>query len=228
MMYKIIYDNLIIDVIDNPRYMRYMVKSGRMTITDKQNAHCVISSNNKELYLLQGVTRPEGKEWKEVTMVEITQNEYNELFKLIASNRTIYANKNELSLVRNEKISELSSECHKSIINGISVLFSDNKYHKFDLTIEDQLNLLSLENEIKNGAKEVLYHEKNNMCKLYSSTDIEKLIMAAHDHKVYHTTYFNILKDYINSLYDINIIKDIYYGIELPYEYNDTLQKLLK
>ena len=72
-MYKIIYNNLVIDVINKPKYFRYLTKSGRTVITDKTSAHCVMGSDNKTLYLLQGVIRPEGKEWKEVSLVPISE-----------------------------------------------------------------------------------------------------------------------------------------------------------
>ena len=226
-MYKIIYNDLIIDLIKKPKYLRYLTKSGRTVVTDESSAHCILGSNNKDIYLLQGVTRPEGKDWKEVTIKSISESEYNRLSKAIMSNQSVHADNVELNLVRTEKLKEMSTECHNNIVNGITVLFSDNRYHTFELTIEDQINLMTIENDIKNGANYVLYHEKGKLCQMYSSGDMRLLINAARKHKTYHTTYFNILKNYIYSLYDINIIRSIYYGIELPEEVSDKLYNLL-
>ena len=74
-----------------------------------------------------------------------------------------------------------------------------------------------------------MYHEKNKPCKFYSREDIEILIDAANQHRVYHTTYFNTLKMYINSLTDIIEISAIYYGIKIPEEYQtEAFKSLLK
>lgn len=226
-MVKIIYNNLIIDAVKNPKYFRYLSKSGRTVITDRTSAHCIMGSNNKDLYLLQGVPRPEGKDWKEVEVVRIGEDEYSSLSRLLVENASVCANRSELNLVRSEKIQELSSICHDIITNGVSVLFSDGMYHTFELTTEDQLNLLSIDSDIRNGAKVVLYHEKGKLCTMYSSDDIKLLLSAVHKHKTYHTTYFNLLKNYIQSLYDIKTIKDIKYGMDLPEVYNNKLNELI-
>ena len=226
-MFKIIYNNLVIDVVKKPKYMRYLSKSGRLVVSDKTSSHCVMGSNDKDVYLLQGVTRPEGKDWKEVALKQITENEYESLFQSLASNQSICADKNELKLVRSEKIQELSLACRDAIVNGVSVLFSDNNFHTFELSVEDQLNLMAIESEIKNGAKYILYHEKNKVCELYHADDIQTLITTAQKHKTYHTTYFNILKNYISKLYDIDMIRNIQYGMDLPEEYNNKLIELL-
>jgi hypothetical protein len=184
-------------------------------------------SDNKTLYLLQGVNRPEGKDWKEVKLVPVSESEFNTLTDLIKNEQSICADKNELNLVRTEKIQELSIACRNSILNGVSVLFKDQKYHTFELTLEDQLNLMMIDSEIRNGAKEILYHEKNKVCQIYSAEDIQRLLNAVNEHKTYHTTYFNILKCYVHSLHDINIIKNIQYGMKLPEEYHNKLNGLL-
>lgn len=226
-MVKIIYNNLIIDVIKNPKYFRYLSKSGRTVITDKTSAHCIMSSNNKDLYLLQGVTRPEGKDWKEVEVVCIGEDEYKTLSQLITNNESICADRSELKSVRSEKVQEISKACHDAITNGVNVLFNDGMYHTFELTTEDQLNLLSIESDIRNGVENIIYHEKGKICRLYSSDDMRILLSTVHKHRTYHTTYFNLLKNYIYSIYDINTIKNISYGMELPEVYNNKLNELI-
>ena len=139
----------------------------------------------------------------------------------------VSADKNELKLVRSEKIAELSDACRNTIISGVSVQFSDHFYHQFELTVEDQLNLMTIESEIKTGAKYVLYHEKGKVCQMYSANDMQLLIDAYKKHKTYNTTYFNILKDYVYSLYDVNKIREVSYGMELPESNNTKLKELL-
>ena len=226
-MYKIIYNELVIDVIDKPRYLRYLSKSGRTVLTDKTSAHCIMGSNNKDIYILEGNDIPNEKNWKTVTIQAITENEFNILNEKLTANHKVYADKNEIKQVRDAKLLELSNDCKNTIVNGVSVLFSDNSYHNFELTIEDQLNLLTIEAEIRNGKTTVLYHEKGNACQLYTANDILLLIEAANKHKVYHTTYYNMLKQYINNLDDIEEIKNISYGIDLPSDMNTQFNLLV-
>lgn len=226
-MYKIIYNELVIDVIDKPKYLRYLTKSGRTVLTDKTSAHCIMSSNGKDIYILDGIMLPVDKGWKTVRIQAITENEFISLKEKLKTNNIVYADKNEIKQARNKKLTELSNECKNSITKGVSVLFSDNKYHDFELTIEDQLNLLTIDTEIKSGKTDILYHEKGKSCQVYSAEDISLLIKAANKHKTYHTTYYNMLKQYINNLEDIEIINGISYGSELPFEMVDEFNSLI-
>jgi hypothetical protein len=45
---------------------------------------------------------------------------------------------------------------------------------------------------------------------------MKQIVAAATQFKMYHTTYYNALKAYINSLNNIEEIAAITYGIELP------------
>lgn len=193
--------------------MRYLPKAKRAVLTDKTSANCVLASDNKQKYHIQGTPYPEGCDYKTVTFVLITEEEYNKLSILLKEGNLICADESTLKSIRAEKIKEMSEECHQAIIGGVSVMFSDNQLHHFALTIEDQINLLSLKLQIDSGVKEVVYHETNCLCKTYKAQDILLLIDSAEKHKAYHTTYFNALKHYINGLYDIEQIKKIEYGI---------------
>ena len=46
-MYKVIWENKIIDVIDKPRYVRYIKRADKFVLTDVSSAHGIYSSNNK-------------------------------------------------------------------------------------------------------------------------------------------------------------------------------------
>jgi len=53
------------------------------------------------------------------------------------------------------------------------------------------------------------------------------VIAEATKWKTYHTTYYNALKNYVNSLDDVHQITEIQYGIELPEEYQSDVLKAL-
>ena len=45
-MYKFIYNNNVIDVVDKIKYLRYLEKSKRTVVTDSSSANCVQGSDN--------------------------------------------------------------------------------------------------------------------------------------------------------------------------------------
>ena len=214
-MYKVICNNIVIDILKTIRYMRYLPKAKRAVLTDRTSANCILASDNKEKYHIQGTPYPDGCAYKTVTLALITEEEYDKLSALLQTGQMVCADENTLKLIRAEKIKEMSEICHETIVGGVSVMFSDNALHHFALTIEDQINLLSLKSQIDGGATELIYHETNCLCRAYKARDISLLIETAERHKNYHTTYFNALKHYINSLYDIEQIKKVEYGIQL-------------
>ena len=229
-MYKIIYDNRIIDVVKELRYVRYIPEFKKMIPTNIVSAQAICGSNNKTFYALQGVKIPaEKKHWKVVSFIQIQEEEYNQLLQQLNKNVLLYANKKELNLVRLTKIQELSNACNSAIVNGVSVLMDDGYYYQFRLTVEDQLNLVDLQQDINNGCSRVLYHATNNVCKLYTINEMQRVITTAQKHKKYHTTYFNLLKHCINNMYNIEDIEKIQYGDNIDnFNISDDLKKLLK
>ena len=79
-----------------------------------------------------------------------------------------------------------------------------------------------------NGMEMIPYHADGEICKFYSPDDINNIIEAATQYKIYHTTYYNALKNYVNSLDDINTIQQIEYGVVLPIEYQSDVLRALE
>lgn len=81
---------------------------------------------------------------------------------------------------------------------------------------------------IAQGATSIPYHAKDELCKFYSAEDIALIIETATQFKTYHTSYFNSLKNYINSMATIEEIGAVEYGINIPAEYqSDVLKELV-
>ena len=108
--------------------------------------------------------------------------------------------------VKNSRISKMSQACHKAIENGIDITLWDGYTHHFSLTIEDQLNLMSLQTMIANGQTTVPYHADGETYKNFSARDIKAVINAANEHKTYHLAYYNSLKEYKIVIAKIAII----------------------
>jgi hypothetical protein len=71
------------------------------------------------------------------------------------------------------------------------------------------------------------YHCDGETCIFYSAEEINQIIAAATAHKIYHTTYYNALKSYINSLETIEDIAAITYGTPIPDEYKSEVLKVI-
>lgn len=132
-----------------------------------------------------------------------------------------------LDEIKTLKIKELSTECNKTIIDGFDIVLSDNNKYHFSLTYEDQINLITLSGMVQAGEEYIPYHADDGECKYYSTEDMNRIITVGTTFKTYHTTYFNSLKTFVNSLTDNEIVRSIEYGINIPDEYkSDVLRQL--
>ena len=110
------------------------------------------------------------------------------------------------------KLKELSTECEKNIINGVTI---DDK--NYSMTDQDQINLEVLKGIIKDGATEVSYHADNEDCRIYTKDEFMKIYLTCMSHKIHHITYYNQLKSYTKSLDNVE---------ELTGEYLDTYNEV--
>jgi hypothetical protein len=204
-----------------------VLPSGHVTFTDKASANGIIGSDEKTLYSFEQVSR---KDIKIVTIDKISEKEFNRLNGLLNSGKKITADSAALSTAINETINSLSESCNNKIVEGFSIRLSDGRKHSFRLTIEDQLNLLNLENQINSSTNQTfIYHETGKLCQVYSRTDMSKIIKAFRQHILYHTTYFNVAKQYVMSLADINEVNAFTYGTNVSSIVKDnTIKQILK
>ena len=71
------------------------------------------------------------------------------------------------------------------------------------------------------------YHADGEVCRFYSNAEMQAIVARATAFKIYHTTYYNALKNYINSLETIEEIAAVTYGMPLPEEYQSDVLKSL-
>lgn len=214
-MYKLIVNNIVVDVVKKLRYVRYIPELNKVIITTAAAAHGICGSDNKTFYALPQVTVPKEKSyWKVAFAVEICETEYTELRAALKTNNVIVPDY-LLDIERTRKISELSQACSNKIISGFTCVLSDTEQHHFKLTIEDQLNLIDIQREFDEGSDRIVFHATNEMCQAYNRNDIQTILTSAAAHKKHETTYFNVLKNCIYNIYDIEVIKSIQYGIDI-------------
>lgn len=224
-MYKIIQNEKVVDVVKTPHFFR-LLTSGQIAFTDRLCAHGIVGSDNKTLYAFAPVKQ---RKLDIVTIEKITENEFNRLKRLLNEGQSVCADESALAKAKRSTISRLSGICNNKITSGFSVKLSDGKEYKFNLTREDQLNLLGLENQLNSGVRSFLYHAAGQPCRFFSREDMSKIINTSRRYILYHTTYFNVAKQYINSLTDHEKVTMFTYGSDVSSVTDDiVIKQILK
>lgn len=185
-------------------------------------------------------------EFLNASVSEITEQEYNAYIQAKQNHETIIIDDEDtpepaqepipdsiedpdelLEYIRDSKIKEMSYQCNKTIENGFDIEAED-RIHHYSYALEDQLNLMNLSAAIARGEEQLSYHADGELCRFYTATEINEIISTGNAWKTYHTTYFNALKAYINSLETIEEISAITYGIELPEEFKTDVLRVIE
>ena len=213
-------------------------------LTSDENQGQFISINNKLYrdFWMQPISDV-SLSYENVNVREITQEEYDTIRKAMQREEEIIIDDDDeeeevipvapsaeeldlmLEYVRNAKIKEMSAACRAAIENGFDIVLSDGESHHFSLTTQDQLNLMALSNITDDV---IPYHADGEFTQFFSAADIKAIIDGALKHKTYQTTYYNSLRNYINSLSTIEEISEITYGIAIPEEYKSDVLKVLE
>lgn len=131
-----------------------------------------------------------------------------------------------LKKMKDNKIDEMDEICHNTIVSGFDAVMSDGKTYHFSLEVEDQLMIQALMLKVKSGQTTLLrYHADDQTCRYFSTEEIMLLYNNMEQIITYNTTYFNSLRDYINSLDDDYKLSKITWGTEIPEEYQSEVLK---
>lgn len=130
-----------------------------------------------------------------------------------------------VAVIKEAKLRSISKAENDTITSGFDVVLSDGKPHHFSLTVQDQLNLITLKEMVKSGAQEVPYHADNELCVKFSAEDITSVINTATLFKKYHETYHNSLKAYVQSLTSVADLDKVTYGMDIPEEFQSEVYK---
>lgn len=106
------------------------------------------------------------------------------------------SDKELLTKIRDTKIIEISKACNLAIINGIDIETNEGIEH-FSLHETDQINLSAAFTAIQQGAIEYPYHADGKLCRMFTAEEITKIMTAATQHKIYHTTLCNHILSWI-------------------------------
>lgn len=241
MFYKIVQDGKIIDVLAEISYVKIQIASNRLIRCGQEYSEGILSSDGSQIYYCEDLIRKNSNDYSEVTITEIDEEEYEalrEALELDTENNGIEDTVEEedeeeteeiaelseeelltIETVKSAKIAKMSKACNTAIVNGFDVTLSDENTYHFDYDLEEQINIMYLKDLINSGAESVPYHASGEACRFFSVEDFTLIADTGVSHRTYHTTYYNSLKQYINSLTDITEISEIEYGVEIPKEY---------
>ena len=213
----------VVAVLQEFTYILFM-SHGRVYKTNKQTAQGIADNSGVIYSFISNPTR----DVPIVTLHEISEEEFTRLNDLVNSDKQVI---DEAALInaKTAKISELSDLCNRYIVNGFTIRLSDHNSYNFRLTTEDQLNLMAIENQLNSGENTFIYHATNEPCKVFSREDMSKVINHFKRYTLYHTTYFNVAKHYINSLKDVDKVTKFAYGDDVSEIIKDkAIKKILK
>ncbi len=246
--YKVIKDNTIIDA--NTAFYKWQKKHNKIIECEPSEANFIGSSDGSCIWYANGLILCTecNYNFETVTMVEITEEEYEVLKEQLAADETIEVEEEEtqteveettedeaedsietitLEYVQKVKLNTLSNACNSIIENGVDVELSDGETHHFSLTTQDQLNLITLSSMVAAGQTSIPYHADGELCKFYSPEDITTITTTATAFVTYHTSYYNSLKAYVLALTDIVSVGAVEYGMEIPEEYQSEVLSAL-
>ena len=245
--YKVIKDNEFVGIGTSYELRKYQLKHGILLVADDNTAQYI--QINDKLYRDNWfkVLTTNTIEYETASISVIDESEYQQLFEAIDAGEEISNVTNDedtfyqeddnvvdsdsiitLDYLKTQKIKEMSYYCNQAIVNGFDVELSDGRTHHFSLTVQDQLNLITLSSLAASGVDNIPYHADGELCEFFSVNDIQTIVKAATELKTYHTTYYNSLKLFIQSLVDRDDVVNVIYGANIPDEYkSDVLIALL-
>ena len=244
--YKIIGNNVVLGVSSSDNFRKYQKKHRIVLLANETDAQFIIC--NYTFYhanWMEPIFQESNIPYETADIVEISEKEYLTLADVEYPNEMpeetddVYEEQQEettdfigeitLEYAKEKTIKEMSKQCNRAITNGFDITLSDGNIHHFSLTTQDQLNILSLSAMVASGETSIPYHADGELCKYFSAVDMESIIHIATQYKTYHVTYFNSLRNYIESLQTIEDVAAVRYGDNIPVLYqSDVLKEITR
>lgn len=153
-----------------------------------------------------------------VLQQELPEEKYQELLEVWGDEPTIDEIEMPTPSVEEQKVAlivQMSDKCNATITNGFDIVLDDNETYHFSLKTEDQLKIQALGLKAKSGETVLPYHADGEPCRFFSVQEILNLSAQMEGIIEYQTTYFNSLRDYINSLSSAEDLKSVEYQSEV-------------
>ena len=236
-MYKVVYKDIIIDILKKPVYCKYM-NTGRKLRSDAVSANCIVSSDGSETYHLFGKSPTLPKEYKSVELISINKEEFDYLSSQIIPGEPLQVN---LTEARERKTAEVSAMSEKIIHAGTDITLSDGHTYHFSFSDQDQFQIGFLATSAKTAqmlesmglptnetGMDYPWHADGGDCIFYSREDMMTIGLTMQSYITYHNSYFHALRNYIYNINNPLRIMDIEYGIEVPKMYWGDVYNVMK
>ena len=235
--FKMIKNSEFIGAISSDNFICYIEGCGYMRTNEQYGEYVVY---NGKYYRTSWMKAPHTEyNYTEVSILEITKEEYDTYIEAIATNQEIVIDDSEddviipveeddgsIEFLRESKIQEMSNMCRRVIELGFDLELRGETRH-FSLTTQDQLNLMNL-SAMAQTQQLIPYHADGEACEFYTSSEINEIIATATTFKNYQLVYYNALRSYIESLETMEEITAITYGTPIPDEYKTDVLKVLE
>lgn len=238
--YKIILNDQIIGVTTSDYCFYFQTKHSMLQRTNIANAEYIECSNALYHASWMQPIKTDLYNYEMAEIISIGEQEYNILVPAVETAPVPIEEEEEpvieiptnpvdeitLEYVRASKINQMSTACRTIIENGFDLELRGETRH-FSLDTQDQLNLISL-SAMAQTQQLIPYHADGEACVFYTNEEINEIVETATAFKIYHTTYYNALKGYINVLDTIEAIAAIEYGTPIPEEYKSDVLRALE
>lgn len=131
MYFKIIYNALVIDILDSIQYVRWLKRGKKFVKTEMTSANGILASDGINIYHVEGMPDFDGMgNYKTVHMLQIEKEEYDKLKSQMTEGDVIYANESAFSVEEKLKLeianlkkqlAAVSNQSHKVIEDLASV-----------------------------------------------------------------------------------------------------------
>lgn len=224
--YKIIEDGTVIGAISSDNFI-FRNKFGMYYHTSEEYGELIEYNGAFYRTTWMAPIRYEAPAFTSVILAAISEDEYKAFVKAREVDEEITAEEffeeeveevveettdpileSTLDYLRAAKIRELSHKCNKAVEDGFDVDFLDHIEH-FSLTTQDQLNLLSAELLLNQGALTIMYHADGEPYEDYDAEEMRIIIDTANKHKQQILTHYRTLKLEVENAQSVEEISAI-------------------
>ena len=242
--FKVVKDNTVIAVGTDLTFAHYVESGNRVHICGAYEGEYIVTDRG---YFHDNWMNPVNHkaiiEYEMAEVKQISEEEYDTLVKMLDQNEEVINEIQEepkeetialepieqvtVDFVRKNKLAEMSKACNDAIENGFDIALSDGIVHHFSMTIQDQLNLTTMDLMVQAGETDIPYHADGELYQYFNAGDAKAIVQMANKWKTYNVAYHNSLKNWINNIQDAVMIGELEYGTSIPAEYCSIVLQVL-
>ena len=128
------------------------------------------------------------------------------------------------------KLIEIQSAKQLVVSQGFNTTVTEGTTEHFDLEGDNMTFLTALQTQVLAGVNQIPWHvsDESIPCKFYSNENMGIITTTAMNITAYHVTYLKDLTRYINNITSEEKLHKVYYGMDIPTEYqSDPLKAMI-